>query len=865
MWNGFGKLAVMVGVIGIGLFAVFQAQKGMSRVASLEPSAAEQPAAEERDESAAVDSLRSTDNRERAVALDRAEPDRPAARARRNTQNERIDLVGNYHPETNSPSVKTALGSTRTHSGQVELARRESRPQPVRLQDENENPFEQNAVLIERPRSLPDAGAGDTESEAAAATTDTTVVTTDTTAVSPDAPEDSSIKSPEDLSARELSPIGKPAEDPFDEDFSSSSDSLKSTFDKSPALPAILNVDEEAPIPRSRRAMQNSEQKLQVPVEIESDPFDFEPKEKPGDVSPPANEEANEEADAFEGALPELTVPEALSEPDSTQLPSERISPPDSRATPTTKRNHFADDEPPSAREESTPFPARDPLRRPTTGQPKSFDDDRDLLGESAPLKRNPDRNPHAEMTGDGVAGDDSQRGLQQPRLTIEKVAQQQAVIEQPLVYTIIVRNTGTVAAHHVVIEDRIPKGTELLGTSPRAELVGKDLIWKEPVLRPNEEKRISIKVIPKQEGPIGSVARVHFATEVTAEIQVSAPQLEFTVNAPKEVRMGQNFDLVFQLKNVGKVEASNIMVRDLVPDHLKHETGNDIECPIGKLAPNEIREIVLPVTAVKTGGGVNRAILTADSGIKKQLDSSVDVVGDQLVLTRTGQNRIYVERPVVFTNTIRNEGNLKVSKVRISEVVPAGMEFETASDGGKFDPNLNSVIWTLGVLEPGDDRALTVKYVPKETGTLAGKITATGASGSSAAINSTVEVIGRPALQMETLSDTGLVTIGDKITSKFQLKNMGTSAARNVQLTIQLPPELRLVTVHGNRFRQQKNTLIFDPIDELSPRTNAVFELVLEPMEEADARIVIEISADHLAKPHRREESIHIGRDELK
>jgi len=861
MWNGFGKLTVMVGVIGIGLFAVFQAQKGMSRVASLEPSAAEQPAAEELDESAAVDSLRSTDNRERAVALDRAEPDRSAARTRRNTQNERIDLVGNYHPEMNSPSVKTALGSTRTHSGQVELARRESRPQPVRLQDENENSFEQDAVLIERPRSLPDEGAGDTETEAAAAVTDTT-------AASPDEPDASSIKSPEDPSARELGPIGKPAEDPFDEDFSSSSDSLKSTFDKSPALPATLNADDDAPIPRSRRAMQNSEQKLQVPVEIESDPFDFEPKEKTGDVSPPANEEANGEGTAFEEASPELTVPEALSEPESTQLPTERISVPDPRLAPAVKRNHFADDEPQSAREESTSFPAspaRDPLKRPATGQPKSFDDDRDLLGGSVPHKRNPDRNPPAEMTGDGVAGDDSQRGLQQPRLTIEKVAQQQAVIEQPLVYTIIVRNTGTVAAHHVVIEDRIPKGTELLGTSPRAELVGKDLIWKELVLRPNEEKRISIKVIPKQEGPIGSVARVHFATEVTAEIQVSAPQLEFTVNAPKEVRMGQNFDLVFQLKNVGKVEASNIMVRDLVPDHLKHETGNDIECPIGKLAPNEVREIVLPVTAVKTGGGVNRAILTADSGIKKQLDSSVDVVGDQLVLTRTGQNRIYVERPVVFTNTIRNEGNLKVSKVRISEVVPAGMEFETASDGGKFDPNLNSVIWTLGVLEPGDDRALTVKYVPKETGTLAGKITATGASGSSAAINSTVEVIGRPALQMETLSDTGLVTIGDKITSKFQLKNMGTSAARNVQLTIQLPPELRLVTVHGNRFRQQKNTLIFDPIDELSPRANAVFELVLEPMEEADARIVIEISADHLAKPHRREESIQIGRDDLK
>ena len=66
--------------------------------------------------------------------------------------------------------------------------------------------------------------------------------------------------------------------------------------------------------------------------------------------------------------------------------------------------------------------------------------------------------------------------------------------------------------AHNVVIEDRIPKGSELLGTSPRAELVGKRLIWNEPALKPNEEKKISIKVVPKQEGPIGSVARVYFA-----------------------------------------------------------------------------------------------------------------------------------------------------------------------------------------------------------------------------------------------------------------------------------------------------------------------------------------------------------------
>ena len=192
-------------------------------------------------------------------------------------------------------------------------------------------------------------------------------------------------------------------------------------------------------------------------------------------------------------------------------------------------------------------------------------------------------------------------------------------------------------------------------------------------------------------------------------------------------------------------------------------------------------------------------------------------------------------------------------------------MEFETASDGGKYDPNLKAVVWTLGPLAPGDDKAVTVKYVPKETGTLGGKITASGSMGSTAAVNSTVDVVGRPELQMETLSATGVVTVGDRVTSKLQLKNSGTAPARNVQLSIRLPSELRLVEVRGRKFQQKGDRVIFDSIDELAPRTNVAFELILEPTSEADARIQLEISAEHLTKPHRRDETIQIVQDTLK
>ena len=860
MWNGFWKLTVMVGVIGIGLFAVFQAQKGMNRIADL--GSPEASADGESEPLPNGDALSVPTNEpplnvsfDRDRPLDRNRQGKPTVDARSNSNGDRIDLVGNFSADQ-PPSIQTAGGPTTSVPNRLAVDKVQRRQPGLSFNDEpHAEDLDDPALQTHNQEPSPFADE-DFADEATEKTARRTVQQASESSISAPSGEPESTEDPfsSDLAA--------PAVEAPASDESNPADDLEPKPKKATKTTPDLDFGDASAIPRSKRGIEKSERRVEssppeATVESESNPFDDQP--KPMDAPPALDPDS-----LGDEPLPALDAPPATGETEPSEAEVDQpaaspAKPDDLPADAPNRKDEFLEEEPPrSIRSRAIPT------------LPKDLDEEPDeanhLRSSPRPGKSRsvPEVAEPTDMTGDGVAGDVSQRGLQQPRLTIEKVAQQQAVLEQPLIYTIIVRNTGNVAAHHVVIEDRIPKGTELLGTSPRAELVGKNLIWKEAVLKPNEEKKISIKVIPKQEGPIGSVARVHFATEVSAEIQVSAPQLEFTVNAPKEVRIGQNFDLVFQLKNIGKVDASNILVRDLVPDHLKQESGNDIECPIGKLAPNEVREIVLPVLAVKTGSCVNRAVLTADSGIKDQLDSKIEIVGEQLALTRTGQSRIYVERPAVFTNTIRNEGNKQVSKVRISEVVPAGMEFESASDAGKYDANLNSVIWSLGPLAPGDERALSVKYVPKETGTLAGSITATGATGSTAAIQSTVEVVGRPELQMETLSSTGLVTVGDKITSKIQLKNSGTAAARNVQLKIQLPPELRLVNARGAKFQKDKNRVVFDLIDELAPRSNATFELTLEPIEEADARVVIEVSAEHLAKPHRREESIQIARDAL-
>ncbi len=464
------------------------------------------------------------------------------------------------------------------------------------------------------------------------------------------------------------------------------------------------------------------------------------------------------------------------------------------------------------------------------------------------------------DLIGDGTVTNATPRGLQQPRLTLEKIAPQEAVLGAELVYQVIVKNVGSSDANQVVLEDRIPKGTELTGTSPRAEMVDKKLIWRIGTLKPNEVRKISIKLIPRQEGPIGSVARVNFATEVAAEIMVAAPQLSIKVNAPREVHVGEVIDLTFLLKNSGGAAANNVSVRDLIPDGLQHEASSDIECPIGKLGPNESREIVLQVTAVKPGRVKNRAILSADGGITQELESTINIIGEHLVLTRTGQNRIYAERPAVFTNSVKNDGNAAVKHVKVSEIVPVGFEFVEASDGGQFNPATRSINWTVGPLAAGDELNVTAKLMAKTPGMQLGKISATGSAGSAATVQSEVDVVGRPELQMETLNATGVVAIGDKLTSKIQLKNSGSAPARNVALSISVPKELRLVEVRGARYQETKNVVRFEPLAELGTRETVSFDLVMEAIAEADARMDLQITADHLPKPAHRIETVHIA-----
>lgn len=653
-------------------------------------------------------------------------------------------------------------------------------------------------------------------------------------------------------------------------------DDLDDSFGPLPALPNLTEPMPTGPLPSDQPPTEPSrtEPSRVAPLRTEPafDPFEDEP---PAMRTPPTRSATplpDDLDDNFGGSpsapAPNRVEPSRIEPLPAGPLPSDQPGTEPTRTEPSRVAplrsepafDPFADEPP----------PARTPPARSVTPLPDDLDDPQPV--RSAPPARSPESAPPARtppareldadlMQGDGEIGRNTPRGVQEPRLTIEKFAPASAVLGQPLIYSVIVKNVGGSPASQVTVEDRIPKGTRLVGTAPQAEMIDKRLVWRKlGTLQPGEERKISIKVIPEEEGPIGSVAKVSFISEVAAEIVVQAPKLKVTVSVPNEARMGAVVPLVFTISNPGNGDATNVVLRSIIPEELQHPAGSDLEYTVGKLAANETREVRLEVTAIKPGLATHQTIVTGDGNLTAESRDAVEIIGEQLLLTRSGHDRVYLGRNAQFSNSVTNEGKRPVNNVKLSEVVPEGFDFVSATHGGQFSNASRTVTWNVGTLAPDANATVSVTLVAKGIGRFDSSVTATGPGGSVATVRPNVSIEGYPALALERLGEERLVAVGETITTKIQLQNRGSGAANQVTLVVDLPTELKLVSANGpSSHRVEGQRLIFDPVDQVAPRGSAGYELVLEAQSPGDSRLEMQLSAEHLRRPVRHDEALQV------
>nr|MDQ3329642.1 hypothetical protein [Planctomycetota bacterium] len=587
------------------------------------------------------------------------------------------------------------------------------------------------------------------------------------------------------------------------------------------------------------------------------DPFGDEPVEAAPEESPtePANTNAEPSFEPSPGPTPEtaLDVPAETGEPitsdDAFGADPFGADPFQSEATSPAP----ATSEPDSDFDEGESVPLQPAIDEELDREPSP------TLETPADENESPRRLPEeTDLRGIGTVSPDDPQGQQHAELTVEKKAPEKATLGQPLVYEIIVTNVGKSPAHEVTVSDVVPKGMELGGTSPRAEMAGKTLVWKLDTLEPGKSTTIKVKATPIEAGMLGSVATVNFVSEVAARTEVVAAHLTLKLNVPPQVAIGQPVDFRFEIGNDGNAPAEKVLLRNVLPDGFQHADGNDLEYEVGDLPPGKTEAVTLRVAAVKPGSFKNTAVLTATGGLKSEAVAAVNVSNRKVTVTRQGPKRRYVGRPAMYANTVKNASQESVSGVKVLEQVPPGLEFVQASHGGQFDADKRTVAWRIAAMRPGQEQTLQVVLTAAEEGVQDSVVRVEEAEGGGVEVASATAVTALPSLAPTLQTPEGPIVVGERTALQIRIKNRGNASATTVAVSLILPPQLKLVEARGGPVTSApngKHVIAF--ATPVSAGGEQMVEFIVEGVTAGPARIRAEVNAGHMAKPLVKDEQL--------
>lgn len=540
-----------------------------------------------------------------------------------------------------------------------------------------------------------------------------------------------------------------------------------------------------------------------------------------------------------------------------------------------------------SSREDLTPVPGRESQ---IEIRPRNFNDRNERPRAiddslSIPIDRDP-RDAAPEFGGsrstrpaDFGAQDRGGRvrnvsGIMRPNLVLQKSAPENATVGVPLDYKIFIRNEGDATAYDVIVEDEVADGARVEGAMPQSvrDRTTQNLIWNFPEILPNETKEIVVRVTPTGEGTLDGVATVRFKSRVKATTVITAPKLVLEMAGPDESKLGQEVAYRYIVSNQGSGDAQDVMVRTLLPQEggLKHPAGRDLEYIIGTLPAGQQREIMLKVVAADSGVFTAKAEVTGTGGATANAAWRTNIIGAQLQVVRRGPKRRFVGRTATYENIVSNETNFDALDARVSEYVPEGMEFVSATKGGQYDPATRTVNWRINRLAPDRQEQLQVELRPRRAGTLESVVTIFENAGieSDGHVSTTVvQDLHNVGAEMSRLD--GPVAVGESFGFSITVDNRGTADATDVRLVIDVPREIEVVRAGSPDLSASldptTNQVQYQIVRRIEPNEQATFELKLTGTAPVQNGLVkARVRYRQMEDPLVVSESVTVYRDDL-
>jgi uncharacterized repeat protein (TIGR01451 family) len=468
-------------------------------------------------------------------------------------------------------------------------------------------------------------------------------------------------------------------------------------------------------------------------------------------------------------------------------------------------------------------------------------------------------------IDGIGQPGAKQLEGAQTPQITIQKFAPSEIQVGKPAVFKIAVRNTGQIPASQVEIRDQTPRGTKLLGTTPRASQGPRgEIVWTIGTLRPGEESSVEMELMPTTEGEIGSVATVHFGADASARTISTKPKLALEMSAQEKVLIGEQVVMTITVSNPGTGIATGVVLEERLPAGLQHPSGAELEYEVGDLRPGESKKLDLPMAAVSPGLASNVLTARADGNLQAQERLDIQVVAPKLDIAMEGPKKRYLEKEAVYQVSLSNPGTAAAQQVELVAYLPPGLKFVSANNLGHYDDANRAVSWRLQELPSNVTDAVELVTMPVESGQHSIKLRGTAAKGLAVEKEQPVMVEGIASIVFQPVDVTGPIEVGGETVYEVRVVNQGSKAASNVRLTVLLPPEMQAMAAEGpTRHTIEPGRIVFEGLARLAPKADANYRIKAKGMRPGDLRTRFQLVTDEMQSPVTKEESTRVYADE--
>lgn len=324
------------------------------------------------------------------------------------------------------------------------------------------------------------------------------------------------------------------------------------------------------------------------------------------------------------------------------------------------------------------------------------------------------------------------------------------------LTYTLTVTNSGPDQATGVTVTDVIPSSFTFNNATPSQgtcnPLVGQTLTCDLGTIANGGNATITITVTPTQAGIITNTAIVsgnepdpdpddNSDTESTTVEGAGEPSANLSVvksDNPDPVIVNQLLTYTVTVTNLGPDDASNVVVTDTLPAGATFgsavpdqgscgEAAGVVTCNLGSITSGSSVNITITVTPTTVGTAVNTVDVTGDENDPDDNNNSdtentdVDPVpqnADLSIVKSDSPDPVIVNQPLTYTVTVTNTGPDTATNVVVTDTLPAGAVFGSATpEQGSCGEAGGVVTCNLGNIADGDSVIITIIVTPTVVG----------------------------------------------------------------------------------------------------------------------------------------------------